>query len=1147
MTRRQRIEDLTDLVVPEQPALSPDGTRVAYVLRRSDVDADRTVRALWHVGVDAGRPAVLTRGDADTAPAWSPEGDRLAFLRAQDGPAQLWLLPTGGGEPERVTDLPLGAGAPVWSPDGTRIAFSAPVDRQAEPGDPADPRQAGPGDSRTGRQAGPGRETHSGDPDADRKRRADAPVVADRLDYQADGAELLREVRRHLHVLDLASGTCRQVTDGDWHAGTPAWSPEGDRLAFAAATAPDADLTARVPVHVLDLTDKTAQPRPVGLTDGVAGPVLWTADGAALLVVGTVGAPVGHAGLLRVPLNGGPVVDLAADLDRNVMPGGPGYPGAVPRLTADGRTVLFCVRDRGCTHLYAVPVDGGVPRPLVTGAGRTVAGLSVARDTAAVLLHTPTSFGEIVTVDVNTGTESVRTDHGASRGEIDLFRHEEREFTVSDGTVVHGWLLRDPDRSGPLPLLLDVHGGPHNAWNAGADEIHLYHQELVARGWAVLLLNPRGSDGYGEEFYTAVREAWGVADARDFLEPIDVLVDEGIADPRRLAVAGYSYGGYMACYLTGRDSRFAAAVAGGVVSDLTSMVGASDDGHLLAAYELGGLPWADRDRYAEMSPLTRVDQVRTPTLVVHGADDRRCPVGQAQQWHTALRQRGVPTRLVLYPQASHLFILDGRPSHRLDFNRRVVDWVERYAGDPDGPRPPRIDAAHWRRRLAVLAERYRVPGATLGILRVRPGGDDELVEVAYGVLNRDTGVPVTTDSVFQIGSISKVWTAAVIMQLVDEGRLDLDAPVVDVLPELRLADPAVTKQVTVRHLLTHTSGIDGDVFTDTGRGDDCLERYVAGLAEVAQNHGLGATWSYCNSGFSLAGRVIEKLTGGTWDAAVRERIFTPLGLARTGTLPEEALLHRAAVGHVGEGEDEPTRAPVWGLPRALGPAGLIHSTVADVLGFARAHLTGGLAPDGDRWLSEASVAAMADKHADLPDRHTLGDSWGLGWIRMSWDGHRLIGHDGNTIGQAAFLRILPGAGLAVTLLTNGGHGRDLYDELYREIFAELAGVAMPRSLAPPAEPVIVDVRPHLGRYERAGARLEVLTGDDGPVLRTTVTGPLAELVDEPTHDLRMVPVNPDLYVVRQPGTRTWIPVTFYRLDSGERYLHFGARATPRVD
>jgi CubicO group peptidase (beta-lactamase class C family)/pimeloyl-ACP methyl ester carboxylesterase len=771
-----------------------------------------------------------------------------------------------------------------------------------------------------------------------------------------------------------------------------------------------------------------------------------------------------------------------------------------------------------------------------------VSGLSVAAGVATVALSTPTSFGEIVTVDLASGTATPRTTYG-EKVDVEHFVPVEREFTVSDGTVVSGWLIRDPAAEGPQPLLLDIHGGPHNAWNASADPVHLYHQELAARGWTVLLMNPRGSDGYGEEFFNAALGAWGSADARDFLEPLDELVADGIADRDRLAVSGYSYGGFMTCYLTSRDDRFAAAVTGGVVSDLTSMAGTSDMGHFLDVYELNSA-----SDYSAMSPFAEVGKVTTPTLILQGDADVRCPVGQAQQWHTALRENGVPSQLVLYPEASHLFILEGRPSHRLDFNRRIVNWVEQYAGDASGPRRARIDAAHWQRRLTTLAARHGVPGATLGILRVRPGAEDELVEAATGVLNKDTGVAATTDSVFQIGSMSKVWTATLALQLVDEGLLDLDAPIVQVLPELQLGDPDVAKQVTMRHLLTHTSGIDGDVFTDTGRGDDCLEKYVDLLADVVQNHPLGATWSYCNSGFSLAGRVIEKLTGSSWDQALRDRIITPLGLQNTVTLPEEALLRRAAVGHVSEGEEEPKRAPIWGLPRSLGPAGLITSTVADALAFARMHLNGGVAPDGTRLLSETSVAAMAEQHAELPDKYSLGDSWGLGWIRFGWDGRRLIGHDGNTIGQSAFLRVLPDEGLAVTLLTNGGHARDLYEDLYREIFGELASVSMPTSLTPPAEPPVVDARRHIGRYERAGTVQEILIDDDGPLLRMTITGPLAELLPDPTEELRMTPVDEtgDLFVVRQPGALTWTPVTFYGLPTGEKYMHFGVRATPKV-
>ncbi|WAE75780.1 serine hydrolase [Streptomonospora nanhaiensis] len=469
------------------------------------------------------------------------------------------------------------------------------------------------------------------------------------------------------------------------------------------------------------------------------------------------------------------------------------------------------------------------------------------------------------------------------------------------------------------------------------------------------------------------------------------------------------------------------------------------------------------------------------------------------------------------------------------------------------PRRTAVDEAHWGERLRVLAAEHGVPGAQLGILALgRPSDEgegrepDRIALAACGVLNTETGHPVDTGSVFQIGSITKVWTATAIMRLVDEGRLTLDTPVAEVLPELRLSDPATTGRVLVRHLLTHTSGIDGDLFTDTGRGDDTLERYVALLSDAVLIHPLGATFSYCNSGFPVLGRVIERLTGGTWDAAMREALFAPLGLTHTGTLPEDALLHGAAVGHV-RGLPDPVRAPVWGLPRSMGPAGLLTSTARDVLRFARMHLDGGLAEDGTRVLSEEGVRAMTEFQVDVPGAHALGDSWGLGWIRHDWNGHRLVGHDGNTIGQSAFLRVSPETGLAVVLLTNGGHASDLYHDLYREVFRDLAGIGVPDRPAPPPVPAEVDPAPVLGTYEHAALRMEVFARDGDTVMRTTVLGPLADVDPEPEQEHVLVPVEEGFYVVRPGGMRSWAPVTFYALPTGERYAHYGSRALPRLD
>ena len=645
---------LEDLAVPSQPALSPDGTRLAYVLRTHDLDADRNVSALWLADGDAA-PRPLTHGTSDGSPAWSPDGATLAFVR--DG--QIHLLPATGGEPARLTDLPLGAGEPRWSPDGTRIAFSAPVDPAAT----------------------------EGEDDAARARRANAPVVAGGLDYQADGMGLLRSIRLQVHVADAATGEVRRLTAGRQHALDPSWSPDGATVAYLAKQEGTSDLEAEAAVHLVDTTG--GEPRVVAFAGGYAGSARFAPDGRSLVVAGHLGAPRGHARLYVVDLATGEASERAAELDRNVMIGAPAYPGAAPVVAPDGETVLLCVRDRGCTHLYAVPLAGGPATPVLADDDTVVSGLSVVGAVAAVALATATSFGEIVTLDLATGTRSVRTSHGDAVSDVRLHPRRSRDFTIGDGTVVQGWVVRAEETAGPGPLLVDVHGGPHNAWNGTADEVHPYHQELVERGWTVLLVNPRGSDGYGEKHYDGVLGAWGEADAADFLEPIDALVAEGLAGPERLALTGYSYGGFMTCYLTSRDDRFAAAVPGGVVSDLASIAGTSADAHLLSDLELDLFPWRDRERLAELSPYTRVDRVSTPTLVLHGAEDRTCPVGQAQQWYQALRERGVETEMVLYPGGSHLFPLDGPPSHRLDYSRRVVDWVERYAGGASSGRAAR--------------------------------------------------------------------------------------------------------------------------------------------------------------------------------------------------------------------------------------------------------------------------------------------------------------------------------------------------------------------------------------------------------------------------------------------------------------------------
>ena len=466
-----------------------------------------------------------------------------------------------------------------------------------------------------------------------------------------------------------------------------------------------------------------------------------------------------------------------------------------------------------------------------------------------------------------------------------------------------------------------------------------------------------------------------------------------------------------------------------------------------------------------------------------------------------------------------------------------------------------LNAVNWTGRLRELATKARVPGATLGIW-----SDGQEVVAACGVLNRGTQVAVTGDSLFQIGSITKIWTGTMIMQLVDEGLLSLDATIADVLPGIRLGAADVGGQVTVRHLLTHTSGVDGDIFTDTGRGDDCVQRYVDELAGAASIFPPGAAYSYSNSGFVLLGRIIEVLDGQSWDESLRARLTGPLALTQTVTLPEEAILHRAAVGHHGSG----VPVQVWGLPRSIGPAGLITATASDLLAFARLHLDGGIAPDGKRLLSEASVSAMQQAQVAIPEFSAPGAAIGLGWRLGRWDDRMIVGHDGDTVGQSAYLRIDPQARLAVCLLTNTAESESLFRKLFNEVFGSLAGVTMPavpRPLGAPggtaaaeasgagdalgAEPGLEELA---GRYERTSRQLDVSVRDGRLHVLVTVTGKLADLVDSEPEELVLHPSDSSgrQFVLRSHDDGPWAPLSFGQLADGPPYIYVSGRVTPRV-
>ncbi len=446
---------------------------------------------------------------------------------------------------------------------------------------------------------------------------------------------------------------------------------------------------------------------------------------------------------------------------------------------------------------------------------------------------------------------------------------------------------------------------------------------------------------------------------------------------------------------------------------------------------------------------------------------------------------------------------------------------------------------------ALLAE-HKVPGAAIAVYA---GG--EVFDFASGVLSHATGVEATADSVFQIGSITKTWTATLVMQLADEGLLDLDAAVVQYLPDFDLADSEAARTMTVRQLLCHTAGFEGDIFTDTGSNDDCVEKYVATLKTDRQLFPPGEMFSYNNAGFCVLGRVIEVLRGKPFDQALREHLFAPLGLTHAATDANSAILFRAAVGHLPNPDADglPVPAPMWSLMKSNGPAGaMLAMGPRDLLAFARMHLGGGKAEDGTQVLSEAAVEAMREQQVTLPPLGLMGTHWGLGWELFDWPGGLVFGHDGGTIGQSAFLRVVPGKDVAIVLLTNGGNPIAVSFEVFGHLLRELADIDLPATPVPPAAPRRIDATRYLGTYANSIGKTEITQDDDGRIWMTdTPLGELAELIGE-VEKTELVHLENDTLIPATPKYGIYLPQVFVGDDGSGRslYIHSG-RATRRAD
>jgi CubicO group peptidase (beta-lactamase class C family) len=377
------------------------------------------------------------------------------------------------------------------------------------------------------------------------------------------------------------------------------------------------------------------------------------------------------------------------------------------------------------------------------------------------------------------------------------------------------------------------------------------------------------------------------------------------------------------------------------------------------------------------------------------------------------------------------------------------------------------DAAGWITEMVPqLVKKHDVVGAQVAALV-----DDQVVDAAAGVLNMATGTPATTGALFQIGSITKVWTATLVQQLVNEGLIDLDLPVRHYLTDFRLADKVAGDTVTTRQLLCHTGGFEGDLFTDTGTNDDAVEKYVSTLADARQLTPPGERFSYCNSGYVILGRLVEVLRGQPFNSVLRDRLISPLVLSNVATSVGEAILGLPAVGHVWDSSsnrNEPVRE--WSMVASTAPAGaLLTMSARDLLGFVKMHLA---CHDFDG-MRQAQVA--------VPDLGMTSGHWGLGWALPDYGGPLVIGHTGRTVGQCAFLRVVPEAGVAVAMLSNGGDVYPMFAEVFGHLLRELAGVVQPPLPVPPAVPRRVDADRISGTYRSALADNTVCVDEDGRV------------------------------------------------------------------
>lgn len=636
------VDDFPKLKVVEDPQCSPDGKWIAHTVRDSDLEKDQRRSSIWMVNWDGSQQVRLTYGDSDESPRWSPDGKSLAFLatRPEDGRTQIWLLDRRGGEARQLTNVKEQILDYQWSPDGRRMVL---VMREAQ------------------------------EPDA-----APQPIVIDRFQFKADvEGYLTADSRSHLYLFDIQTGKLEALTtDPRFADDHPAWSPDGSKIAYVSNHAKDPDMTWTRDIFLIE-PHAGAQPEKLLTTNGANDEqLLWSPDGRSIAyLVGQDSKYYAYAQdhLAVVPAAGGAPRVITAGLDRTV---------SSPAFSADGKYLSFMVADDLVQYPARIPVAGGKVQRLLTG-NMSVTAQCHAGNHTALLLSTDTSAPEIYALE-GKATRQLGRHNEALLGQLRLGAVENLSARGKDGTEVHGLIVKPPDFEAgrKYPTILWIHGGPgmqdDHSLPVDLYALQLERQYFAAHGYVVLAVNYRGSDGRGQAYAQAIFGDWGNKEVDDLLAAVDEAVSMGIADPDRLGIGGWSYGGILTDSTIARDTRFKAAASGAGSANQLSMYG-TDQYAMQYNLELGP-PWSNLEPWMRVSyAFFHADRIKTPTLFLGGEKDFNVPITGGEQMYQALRTLGVPTQLVVYPGQYHIFT---RPSFIRDRLVRWLAWFDHYLKPP---------------------------------------------------------------------------------------------------------------------------------------------------------------------------------------------------------------------------------------------------------------------------------------------------------------------------------------------------------------------------------------------------------------------------------------------------------------------------------